>query len=141
MVFGNKDVKFVEQKPVRLQTSMSSKMVNMPGKIDLFAIDDQSNIVFEIKNRQNRFFTPSYDLDQLCLYIVASCASLGYLVEQCNNKLQISYTMTQEEAADRYRNQILPDLLKASTKFLEAVENPRQKEYASIWNILRLNVA
>jgi hypothetical protein len=95
--------------------------------------------VFEIKNRKSHFFVPQYDLDQLCLYVMAFDADEGILVERCQNKTKKSYFMSKEEAQERFQKQIFPDFVKAVDKFIYAVTNPRDDNYYKIWNLLRLN--
>jgi hypothetical protein len=124
-----------------LRISVGNIHVLIPCFTDcIYKSDQKYEKVFEIKNRKSHFFLPQYDLDQLCLYVMAFNANEGILVERCQNQTQKSYFMSKEEAQKRLQIQIFPDFLKAVEKFVHAVTNPRDNEYYKIWNSLRLSL-
>jgi hypothetical protein len=63
--------------------------INLMGKTDdtLFSTrTKQCKFIVEVKNRMNRFFEPSYDIDQVALYAIGSEATKGGILIQKYNK-------------------------------------------------------
>lgn len=128
-----------EQEPVRVSMEVDGVNVLVCGRIDAICRDIQDRVlVVEMKNRKNRFFVPSYDLDQLSIYVMASQHPRGVLVEQCQGSLRVSHTMTLDEATSRWASDIVPDLKRAVLLFAQALVNPRRDR---MWDGLRLTTA
>jgi hypothetical protein len=114
-------------------------VVHIPCRPDVLYVDqDGVDSVFEIKNRQNRFFVPAYDLDQLCLYVTATNAlNGGTLVEQLQGVQRHSRQVDLEEARCHVEGVLLPALARSLILFLDAVRDPMALRYHNVWQALR----
>lgn len=122
------------QVAVGMDLTVGDTVVHVRGRVDILArrTEDDAMIVLEIKNRLRTFFSPSYDLDQLCVYLVASPPdrTMGYLLEQCQGRQRMGYLMTRSEAEERWIQDIVPRLRTAVKDFVKAVETPTD---APVW--------
>ena len=94
--------------------------------------------VYEVKNRKNRFFTPQYDLDQLCVYVVASDAAQGVLVEKLQGETRHSLTMTLGEAHERWNLYLLPSLIQSVIDLDTSIAHCREMPHAKVWDRLHV---
>ena len=138
---------------IKIKVNGGQMIVHVPCKMDVvFVADDDDNDddhhhqvakvakVFEIKNRRNRFFVPTYDVDQLCLYIVATHArDGGTLVERCQGQERQSKHVSLVEATAYMQEQLLPAMRVFLPKFVDAVHQPMAKEHYTLWQSLRGN--
>lgn len=65
--------------------------------------------VLEIKNRQNEFMEPSYDIDQLCVYMIILKLD-GRLVQQFQDFVKIGKKIKYQNAEKRWIESLKPDL-------------------------------
>jgi len=76
------------------------------GMLDGILLDNlgEKRAVIEIKNRISRIMIPApqYDLDQLAVYLKLTGLPMGILAQQCNGVLDMSVTMTHDDAMARW---------------------------------------
>jgi len=97
-----------EQRIFKLDTTSPDGIeYRLYGKIDgIEYIENKEYAIVEIKNRMLRFQVPSYDLDQLAMYIYISNYPRGYLVQQLHDEIKIGPELSYEEAKTRYDEHI-----------------------------------
>ena len=94
------------QKSFNDKVTIKDITVIIIGKVDgiLYENGIPTGIV-EIKNRQNNFFIPEYDIDQIATYVMLSKLSKGILVQSLNGELEIT-VFTRDELRP-YWNRLL----------------------------------
>lgn len=106
------------------------------GFID--AIDQEKEMIYEIKNRTNRFFVPQYDIDQLVIYMILFPQKWsGSLVQQYNGDTLIDPTITYGEARKMWK-EIRYEIIDSITELNEILaDDKRCSEFvlsSLVWN-------
>jgi hypothetical protein len=112
----------------KYDTTINDINIRLYCKVDgvLYENNEPTGIV-EIKNRQNAFFEPGYDLDQLACYIVASDLPIGILVQCLNDTIKIDECNT-ESLLNRWLDIINSHELYQS---LQTIKNFRDNPYST----------